>query len=385
VHTARLHSFLLRAMTTPRVSDILGILNVLAPFRLAEEWDNAGLQVGDPASPAARIMVALDAGRSAIEAAAAGEYRLLLTHHPMIFRPLKKISTADHLGGLLALAIKSNLTIISLHTNFDIADGGVNDLLAERLGVTESMPLKVTACGELIKLSIFVPKGHEEKVMEALFAHSGFIGNYRDCSFRAAGIGTFRPLAGAQPFLGEIGKRENAEEVRLEVLLRKEELSIALKSLFASHPYEEPAYDIYPLLNKGKSSGMGRLGDLPEALSLADFAADVKMRLALDRVRYVGDGERRVRRIAICGGSGASLLHDAVRQGADALVTGDVKYHDAREAEGLGLALVDAGHFATELPMVRGLQELLGKELAKRGYVSEITAFEGEREPFSYI
>jgi len=385
VHTARLHSFLLRAMITPRVSDIVGILNVLAPFALAEEWDNAGLQVGNPAAPAGKIMVALDADRSAVEAAAAAGCRLLLTHHPMIFRPLKKISTADPLGRLLALAIRNDIAIISLHTNFDIAEGGVNDLLAERLGVSLCGPLKITASEELVKLGVFVPRGHEEKVMDALFGFSGFIGNYSDCSFQTSGIGTFKPLKGAQPFMGEIDKREYTEEVRLEVLLRKDDLNSALKSLIAAHPYEEPAFDLYPLLNKGKSAGLGRIGELSTALPLKEFAAAVKGRLGLDRVRYVGDGERMVKKIALCGGSGASLLRDAVKQGADVLVTGDVKYHEAREAEGVGLALVDAGHFATELPMVRGLKELLDKELAKRGYECEITAFEGEREPFSYI
>ena len=385
MHTARLHSFLLRAMITPRVSDIVGILNVLAPFALAEEWDNAGLQVGNPAAPAGKIMVALDADRSAIEAATAAGCRLLLTHHPMIFRPLKKISTADSLGRLLVLAIKNDLAIISLHTNFDITEGGVNDLLAERLGVSLCRPLKITASEELIKLSVFVPEGHEEKVMDALFAYSGFIGNYSDCSFRTDGIGTFKPLKGAEPFMGEIGKREYAGEARVEVLLRKGDLNAAIKSLIAAHPYEEPAFDLYPLLNRGKASGLGRIGELPEALPLAEFAAMVKERLGTGGVRYVGDAGRMVKKIALCGGSGASLLRDAIHQGADVLVTGDVKYHEAREAEGVGLAIVDAGHFATELPMVRGLKELLGKELAKRGYESEITAFEGEMEPFSYI
>jgi dinuclear metal center YbgI/SA1388 family protein len=372
-------------MITPRVSDVVGILNVLAPFGLAEEWDNAGLQVGNPSASAGKIMVALDAGLSAIEAAVAAGCRLLLTHHPMIFRPLKKISTADPLGRLLDIAIKNDLAIIALHTNFDIAEGGVNDLLAERLGVSGTKPLKVTGSEELVKLAVFVPMGHEEKVMEALFAYSGFIGNYSDCSFRTEGTGTFKPLKGAHPFAGEIGRREYAAEARVEVLLRRDDLNSALKVLVAAHPYEEPAFDLYPLLNKGKPAGLGRIGELPEAVPLAHFAATVKERLGLGGMRYVGNADRMVKKIAICGGSGASLLRDAVNRGADVLVTGDVKYHEAREAEGVGLALVDGGHFATEIPMVRGLGELLRMELAKRGYASEITAFEGEMDPFSYI
>jgi dinuclear metal center YbgI/SA1388 family protein len=372
-------------MITPKVSDIAGIINVLAPFSLAEEWDNAGLQVGDPVAPAGKIMVALDPGRNAVEAAVAAGCQLLLTHHPLIFRPLKKISAADPLGRLLSLAISNDLAIIALHTNFDISDGGVNDLLAERLGVSGCAPLKVTFVNELVKLSVFVPKGHEERVMEALFRFSGVIGNYSDCSFQTGGIGTFKPLQGAKPFLGEIGKREYAEESRIEVLLRKGDMHAAIKSLNAVHPYEEPAFDLYPLLNKGKVAGMGRIGALPEPLTLADFALMVKERLSPNGVRFVGDAERLVRKIALCGGSGASLLREARNQGAEVLVTGDVKYHEAREAEEFGLALVDAGHFATELPMILGLKKLLGGELAKKGYEAEITTFEGEREPFKYI
>ena len=385
MHTARLHSFLLHAMTTPRVSDIVGIVNDLAPFRFAEEWDNAGLQVGDPAAPADRIIVALDAGKDTVEAAVAAGCNLLLTHHPLIFRPVKRVSTIDPVGALLALALKNDLAIISLHTNFDIADGGVNDILAGLLGITNCVPLKVTESEEFIKLSVFVPKGHEEKIMDALFKYSGFIGNYSECSFCATGIGTFRPLKGAKPFIGKVGKREYTEEVRLEVLLRNEDLAPALKTLLASHPYEEPAYDLYPLLNMGKAVGLGRLGELSAPVTLTDFAKLTKERLKAERVRYVGEGGRMLSKVALCGGSGASLLREAAGKGADLLVTGDVKYHEAREAESIGLALVDAGHFATEFPMVKGLKELIGRELAKRGHKSEITSYEGEREPFSYI
>jgi len=372
-------------MLTPKVSDIVGIINVLAPFSLAEEWDNAGLQVGNPAAPAGKIMVSLDPGRNAVEAAVAAGCQLLLTHHPLIFRPLKKISTADPPGRLLSFAISNDLAIIALHTNFDISDGGVNDLLAERLGVSCCAPLKVTFVDELVKLSVFVPKGYEEKVMEALFRFSGIIGNYSECSFRTDGIGTFKPLQGAEPFKGEIGKREYAEENRIEVLLRKGDMNAAIKSLIAAHPYEEPAFDLYPLLNKGKAAGIGRIGVLSQPLTLVDFALTVKERLCPNGVRFVGDAERPVMKVALCGGSGASLFREARNQGAEVLVTGDVKYHEAREAEELGLALVDAGHFATELPMILGLKKQLGNELAKKGFEAEITAFEGEREPFRYI
>jgi putative NIF3 family GTP cyclohydrolase 1 type 2 len=221
--------------------------------------------------------------------------------------------------------------------------------------------------------------------MDSLFRFSGVIGNYSDCSFQTGGIGTFKPLQGAKPFQGEIGKREYAEESRIEVLLRKEDLNRAIRSLLAAHPYEEPAFDLYPLLNKGKAGGLGRIGDLPTVLPLAEFAAVVKERLGLMGVRFVGDPDVSIRKVALCGGSGASLLREARRQGADVLVTGDIKYHESRDAEELGLALVDAGHFATEVLMIHGVTELLRIELAKQGYGAEITAFEGERDTFRFI
>ncbi|HEY6007060.1 MAG TPA: Nif3-like dinuclear metal center hexameric protein [Geobacteraceae bacterium] len=372
-------------MITPKVSDILGIINKLAPPRYAEEWDNVGLQVGDATSPAERIMVALDPGREAIAAAVSGDCRLLLTHHPLIFSPLKRVVATDHVGSAVALAIRHDLAVVALHTNYDIAAGGVNDLLAARLGLQSSVPLKVTGREELVKLAVFVPRSHEQQLLAALFPFCGFIGNYRDCSFRTAGIGTFTPLEGAAPFIGETGRRSEVEESRLEVLLRSEDLPAALSALRGAHPYEEPAYDLYQLLNRGTARGLGRLGVLAEATTLERFAAEVKERLGAAGVRYVGAPGRRVRKVALCGGSGASFIREALFQGADVLVTGDLKYHEARDAEALGMAVVDAGHFATERPMVEGLAVQLREQLAVRGYGAEVLMFTGEREPFSYV
>jgi len=371
-------------MKTPKVSDIVGIINKFAPFGHAEEWDNVGLQVGNPAAAAGKIMVALDPCKAAVEAAVADKCQLLLTHHPLIFAPLKKISANDPTGYLVSYALKNDLSVVSLHTNYDVADGGLNDLLAERLGLEMGEPLRVTGSEELVKLSVFVPKGHEERVLEALFRFSGVMGNYRDCSFQTGGTGTFTPLAGAQPFLGKVGVREHVEETRLEVLIPKESLPAALNALLSAHPYEEPAYDLYPLLNKGNVRGLGRLCRLKEETTLGDLVALVKERLTLAGVRFVGDSGSRVKKVAICGGSGASLLKNAFRQGADVLITGDVKYHDAREAESLGLALIDAGHFATEILMVEGVAAKVARELLEKGYGADVVAYKEEREPFNY-
>ena len=371
-------------MITPKVSDILGIVNKMAPQGLAEEWDNVGLMVGDPSAAAARIMVALDGTPDTVDAAIANQCQLLVTHHPFIFRPLKNVSSADPTGRLVLKAANHGLAVISLHTNFDIADGGMNDLLAERLGVGDCRPLRVTASESLVKLAVFVPKGHEEQVREALFRFSGIIGAYSDCSFQCDGTGTFKPIAGAQPFIGQVGTREYVEESRIEVLLQKRDLSAAVAALVKAHPYEEPAFDLFPLLNKGAEQGLGRIGLLSEETTLGAFADEVKGRLGLVGVRFVGDGSRPVRKVALCGGSGMSLLRDAHRQGADVLVTGDVKYHEARDAEALGVALIDGGHFGSELLMVESVAARMEDELSSRRFEAEVIPFRGERDPFSW-
>ena len=329
-------------------------------------------------------MVSLDPGSPAVEAAVRERCQLLVTHHPFIFTPLKKISATDETGRLVMLAVKNDLAIISLHTNYDIAAGGVNDLLAKRLGVQGVVPLRVTGSESFLKLALFVPHGFEERVLAALSPFMAPIGNYRDCSFQGDGIGRFTPVSGATPFVGEVGVGHEERESRLELLVPKERLAGAISALQGAHPYEEPAYDVYPVLNRGGVRGLGRIGTLPEATSAGEFARVVKGSLAAAGVRLVGDPARRVRKVALCGGSGASLIHEAARKGADLLVTADLKYHEARDAEALGIAVLDAGHFATELPMVEGLTAALTGMLAARKFETEVVAYLGEREPFSF-
>jgi dinuclear metal center YbgI/SA1388 family protein len=329
-------------------------------------------------------MVALDPLPPAVEGAIEAGCQLLVTHHPLIFAPLKRISTADETGRLVRLALKHDLAVISLHTNYDIADGGVNDILAARLGVENAQPLKITGGEEFAKLVVFVPEGYEEKLLDALSPLLAPLGNYRDCSFEGQGLGRFRALEGAKPFVGEIGVRHQEPEKRLEFLLPKERIAQAVAAVKTVHPYEEPAYDLYPVLNRGAVRGIGRIGLLAEPTTAADFAAAVRQRLGAAGVRLVGEAGRKVKKVALCGGSGASLIQESARKGADILVTGDVKYHEARLAESLGLAVVDAGHFATERPMVEGLAQALRGALAAKRFEAEVLEYQGEREPFGF-
>jgi len=386
VQTDRLHSFCLCLMKTPKLSDILGIINKIAPTGLAESWDNPGLQVGDPTAEVLRIMVALDATPVVIESALQADCQLLVTHHPLIFKPQKSISTATALGRSIHAAIRGGLGIVSMHTNYDIAEGGLNDLLSDRLGLTTCIPLQVTARQELAKLVVFVPEEQLDRMRTALFPLAESLGAYRDCSFSASGEGTFTPLDGATPFIGTIGTLERVPECRLEVLLDRAKLPQALKALITAHPYEEPAYDIYPLHNPGKESGLGRVGSLPAATTLIDFAVRVATLLGAPGTRFVGDPAATVKKVALCSGSGASVMRGAARAGADVLVTGDVKYHEAREAQELGIALIDAGHFQTEIIMAEAVRARLQHMLATAGFDGcRVAACNAESDPFRYL
>jgi dinuclear metal center YbgI/SA1388 family protein len=370
-------------MKIPKTTDIVGIINKIAPVALAEAWDNPGLQIGDPCADVSRIMVALDPAPDVIDSALAASCQLLVTHHPLIFKPIKSISTATPHGAIIQKAIKGGLSILTLHTNYDIASGGLNDLLAGKIGLSSCVPLKVTSAGELIKLVVFVPVDHLDQLRSALFPFAAMQGNYRDCSFAAEGMGTFTPLDGAEPFTGTVEELAKVSEERLELLIERAQLPRAVKALLAAHPYEEPAFDVYPLLNEGEKLGLGRVGRLPEPLTLAEYAGQLKKVLSAPALRFVGDPEARISKVALCSGSGASLLREAARSGADVLVTGDVKYHEARDAEDLGMALIDAGHFPTEIIMVNEITERLGRALAKAGFMDcRVEACRTESDPF---
>ncbi len=385
MHTKRVHSFSFVGILRAKLSDIVGIINKIAPPALAEDWDNAGLQVGDLSNGIERIMVALDPCPEAVDSAIKSSCQLLITHHPLIFEPLKRISTTDETGRLIHQAIAGRLAIASLHTNYDVTQNGVNDLLAEALGVTGCRPLKISRREELVKLTVFVPVTHHDALMDSLLPFSWLSGNYSDCSFTASGQGTFRPLEGASPYIGKVGERECVDESRFEMLISKADLQPALKAMRKTHPYEEPAFDITPLLNEGQQSGIGRIGYLESSPLLKDFAESVKKSLGTASLRVVGNPEQRISKLALCGGSGASLLHDAAREGADLFLTGDIKYHDAREAQALGLSMIDAGHFATERLMVEGLSLQMETELKSRKFELEVLRCTVESDPFEVI
>jgi len=367
-----------------RIQDLVGLIHRLYAPELAEDWDNVGLQVGDPGRALDRVMVALDPGLEAVEAARDAGAQALVTHHPLLFKPVKRLTPDDAVGKVLWAAVRDDVAIISAHTNLDCAVDGLNSWLAQKMGVEQAVPLQAVA-GDYLKLVVFVPVGHEDAVADALFsAGGGQIGAYDQCSFRSSGEGTFRPGPGTQPYIGTVGQREKAEEVRLETIIPKRKLLRVLEKMQKTHPYEEVAYDLLPLQNQVPGAGLGRIGRLAQQASLGEFAARVKDFLGCDHLRLIGADQMPVRKVALCGGSGAFLLQTAHRQGADVLVTGDVKYHEARQAEELGIALIDAGHFATEQLMIEQVTQSLQAAARQLNWGVAFEAYTGEEDPFRF-
>jgi len=373
----------MKVKRAPRIQDLVGLLNRSYPPGLAESWDNVGLQVGDPTTELTKVLICLDPSLTALAAARKIGAQAILSHHPLIFRPLKSLTPNEETGRIIFQAIQKNIAVLAVHTNLDRARNGLNDWLAQTLDLQDAVPLAPGDPGGLLKLVVFVPLGHEDRVADAMFdAGAGVLGNYDRCSFRSEGIGSFRAGEETQPFLGEKGVVERAAETRLETIVPRERLPKVLDRMQKAHPYEEVAFDLIPLNNRRPGIGLGRIGRLARPVRLDSFARKVKKILGAVTARQVGDPAGKITKVAVCGGSGASLIGEALRQGADVLVTGDLKYHEARYAEQGGLAVIDAGHFATERLMVNHLSEILNQAAQVSGLGLKFVAFAEETDPF---
>ncbi|MBS3982651.1 MAG: Nif3-like dinuclear metal center hexameric protein [Dethiobacter sp.] len=353
---------------------LIHYLEELAPKRLAFDWDQVGLQLGSSHGTVKKVLVALDFDERVLAEASSVGADFILTHHPFIFRPLSAVRTDLPQGRLLAAALAAGVRIYASHTNLDVVSGGVNDALAARLGLHELEVLQVrgTQCFE--KIAVFVPSGHEDKLRDALAAAgAGWIGSYSHCTFQSPGTGTFIPWEGTNPHIGEQGKLERVAEIRLETIYPAELRKRVVSAMLKAHPYEEAAYDLYPLLNAGKAYGLGRTGKLEQACTLDEFCAVVKEKLELTTLRLAGEA-KQIKKVAVCGGSGGELLQAAQFAGADVLVTGDLKYHQAKEAEAMGIAVIDAGHDATERVIIPVLCTYLRDKFAQDGYDVEVLA-----------
>jgi dinuclear metal center YbgI/SA1388 family protein len=340
---------LYNAWALASVAQIAEAVERIAPLPLAEEWDNCGLQVGDPAAPVGRVLVALTPLPEVFEEAQEKGADFLLFHHPLIFRPLESIVISSYPGDLLARAIRADFAVYAAHTSYDAAPAGVSVALAGALGLRG--PLRVLSPrGALRKLVVFVPEENVDAVAgELAGAGAGVIGDYTECTFRLRGTGTFRGGDEANPYLGEKGRLERVQEVRVETVVPDHAVGRAIDAVTAAHPYEEVALDVYSVEGAPEGCGYGRAGTLPEPLTPEELREHVSGSLGFP-ARLVADVGRRIETVAVLGGSGGSFIPEVAASGAHAFVTGDVDYHDALLAESLGLSVIDAGHAATELP-----------------------------------
>ncbi|MDP4094425.1 MAG: Nif3-like dinuclear metal center hexameric protein [Bacillota bacterium] len=353
-----------------KCSEIIDMMEKAAPLGLAEDWDNPGLAVGDIDAEVKNVMVCLDVTSAVADEAASRGVNMIISHHPLIFKPVKSLRVQDSKGGLIHKLIKNGISVFCAHTNLDAAEKGLNYKLAQILGIREARPLKKDSIEELYKIVVFVPEDSLEKVRQALYASgAGHIGNYSDCTFSAIGEGTFTPLAGTNPYIGQQGKLEKTAEYRLETIVPQNLLSKAVNNMLKAHPYEEPAYDIYKLELEGKTYGMSRVGELEKPVSIEEFAASVKERLGLTYVRVIGGG-RQVHKVAVASGGFDRDINVLVKQNIDVLVTGDVKYNDAVDIIENNKCVIDAGHFGTERIVVPLIEDMIRGQFPEINIIS---------------
>ncbi|MBM6829896.1 Nif3-like dinuclear metal center hexameric protein [Anaerotignum lactatifermentans] len=357
-----------------RVKDIMAVMEGIAPGKLAEGWDRPGLAVGRPEREVKKILVALDVTKEVIAEAIEAQAELIVTHHPMLlFQKFDSITPETPVGEKILTLAEHKIAAFSAHTNLDVAKGGTNDVLAELIGLEQVEILEETWAEELKKIVVYVPLSHGDAVREAMCqAGAGHIGNYACCTFGAKGEGTFLPLEGTHPYLGEEGKLERAEEIRLETIVPASKTARVVEAMLAAHPYEEVAFDIYAVEQKGQREGIGRMGELPEAMEFAAFAKLLKEKLGLDSIRLTGDAHKMIKRVALCTGSGAEFVLPAHAKGADAYLTGDIKFHEAQKAVEAGICVADVTHYASEVLIVPVLQKALEKAAAEKGWELEV-------------
>jgi dinuclear metal center YbgI/SA1388 family protein len=330
------------------IKDIINEIEALAPLPLQEGFDNAGVQVGDVRQEASGALLCLDVTEAVVDEAIAKGCNLIISHHPLAFKPFKSLTGHTYIERCLMKACKYDLVVYAAHTNLDNAQGGVNYRLAEMLGL-RNVHILSPQKNALLKLVVFVPEAHAGAVRSALFAAgAGHIGNYDACSFNVSGEGTFRAGENCHPFCGEIGNLHHEKELRIETILPAFRKSVVTRALLAAHPYEEPAFDFYPLANTWDTVGSGIVGELPESEEATVFLLGIKELFQAACVKHSALTGRPVRKVAVCGGSGAFLIPEAIAAGADVFITGEARYNDFHDVENKILLAV-IGHYETEI------------------------------------
>jgi len=344
-----------------KLIELTEFLESIAPLAFQEEYDNSGLLAGSPEKEITAALVCLDITPQVIEEAINRGCNLIISHHPFIFHGLKRISPGNTQSDILVSLIKHDIAVYAIHTNIDNAIGGLNGFLCRKLGLLNVKILSEKS-GMLSKLVTFCPLDYAEKLRMTMFeAGAGVIGKYDFCSYNISGQGTFRASAEANPFVGEKNKLHFEEETRIEVIFPTHIREKLLKALFSVHPYEEVAYDIYPLSNTFPACGAGMTGELAKSQNAGDFLESVKHKLSIKVLRHSDLPEKKIRKVAICSGSGSFLIPDAIKAGAEVLLTADLKYHDFLDANAR-LLLADIGHYESE----QWIKDLLTERLIEK-------------------
>lgn len=346
-----------------KLSQLTSYLESLAPLAYQEDYDNSGLIVGHPDQEINQALVSLDCTEAVVDEAISTGCQAIISHHPIVFKGLKKFNGKTYVERVVEKAIRHNIALYAIHTNLDSVMDGVNAKICDTLGLTNTHIL-TPRHGLLKKLVTFVPVEQAEQVRKALFhAGAGYIGNYSEVSFNAAGTGTFKAGEGSNPYVGEVGMRHNEAEVRIESIYPANLESKIIMALVLAHPYEEVAYDLYSLTNQNQQVGSGMIGELEEAMDEADFLAGIKASMDCKVIRHTALLGRRVKKVAVCGGSGSFLLKHAIAAGADVFITADYKYHEFFDAEGK-IVIADIGHFESEQFTQQLLCELIQKKFS---------------------
>ena len=366
------------------VNDIIGAMNTIAPSHLAESWDNVGLQVGDPKWKVRRVWMALDPLPEVIQSAAEQKIDLIITHHPLLLDQLSCVDLSNPVGKIIADAIQHKIAIFASHTNLDKVTGGINDIIANILDLKDiNAIVPDNNSNPSVKLVIFTPLSHKKTVLNALFEkNAGVIGHYSKCSFSSDGIGTFQADKAAKPYIGKKDKLEQVDECRIETIVPLRDVYKIIRHVQECHPYETMAYDIYPLKERSSNIGIGRTGFLNNPMLLKDLANKIVKVLNIPYVRMIGDPEMMINQLALCSGSGGSLLKTVFSLGVQAYVTGDLKYHDARDIEARKMGAIDVEHFETEHIFIEHLIPRLKAYCDSKNWSVEILPCPIEKSPF---
>ncbi len=364
-----------------KIKDIAKIIEETAPLSIQESYDNSGLLIGDPDLEVSGILVCIDITEAVVNEAIDKKLNLIVSHHPLIFSGIKKLLGKTDQEKALIKAIKSDVSIYAAHTNLDnLLIGGVNSILADKLNLVDRKVLR-TKSNQLLKLITYAPKLHIQRIRESLFEiGAGVIGNYDSCSFSSEGTGSFKANDDAHPFIGKNNELHFEAETKIELILPTFLKNQVISKLLEVHPYEEPAFDLIPLENKYQNIGSGLVGELPEELDFMEFLNKFKLIIQTNSVKVTAITKNKIKRIALCGGSGSFLLKDAINANADVFISADFKYHDYFETENR-IIIVDAGHFETEQFTKDILKEIITKKLPKFAVqISEINT-----NPIKYL